>query len=156
MIYLQSMKAAQMPPAAADDLDLVPADWTDDLLRRLKASGLGCGNRQTGTGDVLERVEYRSSPPVAKSEFVALAKQLGLSYEEALEYYSNYLVDVRMEQHRDRVVELFDRSEEGMDMLGLDVSDAQQKAGTQMLNDATKELSNLINYIYQPLRCEAR
>ena len=150
------MKAAQMPPVATNGLDLVPADWTDDLLCRLKASGLGCGNRQTSTGDVLERVEYRSSPPVAKSEFVALAKQLGLSYEEALEYYSNYLVDVRMEQNRDRVVELFDRSEEGMDMLGLDVSDAQQKAGTQMLNDATKELSNLINYIYQPLRCEAR
>ena len=150
------MKAVQMPPVAAGGLDLVPADWTDDLLCRLKASGLGCGNRQTGAGDVLARIELRSSPPVAESEFVALARQSGLSYDEALEYYSNYLVDVRMEQHRDRVAELFDRSEEGMDMLGLDVSSAQQKAGTQMLNDSTRELSDLINYIYEPLHCGAR
>ncbi len=136
-----------------DDMEPIPADWTDRLLEWLEVAEAGCENRARCACEDIALIRERSVPAMAQNRFVQLVqKHAEMSYSEAKDYYANYLSDVRAEQHRDRMDELFSEAEKACSAFSPDLPYAEFQNVAKRFNRATDEIHKLMEYIREPLR----
>lgn len=154
---LESMKKSRSPDAAIlesageYDLEPVPSEWTDSLLERLDALECECAS----SGCVCEKAAYirqRTSPPMGRNQFVKLASRAGVGSQEAEEYYKNYLVDIRTQQHSAESQELLDQICEATRSLRQCLPEAEEAAMLARLKTASQKRHELVKRIYEPLQ----
>lgn len=141
------VKAARHP-----DLEPLPQDWTNTLLMRLEALGCQC----MSSGCVCEQADYirqRTAPPMLRNSFIDLARETGLDYLAADEYYRNYLCDVRTEQSSERMKELGEEiAATGKVLFSERMPLADRETLRARYNAAASEYAAIGKHIYEPLR----
>lgn len=146
----RSPDTATLESMAEDDLEPVPSEWTDSLLKRLDA--LDCG---LSSGCLCEKTAYirqRTSPPMGRNHFVKLARRAGLGPREAEEYYKNYLVDIRTRQHSAESQELLAQICEATRSLRQCLPEAEEAVALARLKTASQKRHELVKRIYEPLQ----
>ena len=147
----RSPDAAILESAGEYDLEPVPSDWTDSLLERLDALECEC----LSSGCVCEKAAYirqRTSPAMGRNQFIELARTTGVGSQEAEEYYKNYLVDIRTQQHSAESQELLDQICEATRSLRQCLPEAEEAAVLARLKTASQKRHELVKRIYEPLQ----
>lgn len=146
-----SPDTATLESTAEDDLEPVPSEWTDILLKQLDALDCAC----LSSGCLCEKTAYirqRTSPPMGRNQFVKLARRAGLESLEAEEYYKNYLVDIRTRQHSAESQELLDQICEATRSLRQCLPETEEAVVLARLKTASQKRHELVKRIYEPLQ----